>query len=508
MAEEQKVQEQEDKKQGLPNKVTVTDAGPCRKKVVIEIPAETIRKSTDEQYNELRRNSIVPGFRKGRAPRRLLEKRFGKEASEQIKLKLLAEASDSAIEENKLNILGEPDVDYEKIELGEDAPLKFEFEVEVRPEFELPALEGINVERPKLEITDEQEDSEIERICKWSGLWAPRKEDETIELDDQIIADVILKVEGVEEEQRHDNVEMYARPSGFVGPVPVDKLDELLIGAKAGEDKETSVDIPETFFREEYRGKKVDVKIEIRDVKYLKPAELNETFLNGLGVESEEKLRENVRQNLQARSERQIRIGMVEQVYKYMQDNTKLELPTNVVANYSANLLRRQYANLVSRGLPKEQIAERMDHLKAGSDQQAKEQLKIYFIMDKVAEKLKVEVTDEELNGQIAQLAVQQGQRPEAMRQQMERSGSLEQFRQQIRDEKCVDKILESAKIAEVEPKKSAKKSTKEKSKKTAKSGKSEDKNEKTAKKTAKKSSSDKTTKKPKKKTTKKETDK
>jgi FKBP-type peptidyl-prolyl cis-trans isomerase (trigger factor) len=76
----------------LKNTVTIEDIGPCKKKVSVEVPAEKIKKITDEQYSELGREAVVPGFRKGRAPRRLLEKRFGKEASEQIKLKILADA--------------------------------------------------------------------------------------------------------------------------------------------------------------------------------------------------------------------------------------------------------------------------------------------------------------------------------------------------------------------------------------------------------------------------------
>jgi len=119
------------------NIVTIEEAGPCKKKVSIEIPEEAIKSATDEQYNTLRKEALVPGFRKGRAPRRLLEKRFGKDTTEQIKLKLLADASES---------------------------LKFDFEVEVRPDFDLPQLEGIPVTRTKLEVSDEQIDREIERL--------------------------------------------------------------------------------------------------------------------------------------------------------------------------------------------------------------------------------------------------------------------------------------------------------------------------------------------------------
>ena len=94
-------QEQEEKK--LPdNVVTIEEVGPCKKKVAVEVPEETIKHTLDEQYNDLRREAVLPGFRKGRAPRRLLEKRFGKETSDQVKLKLLAEASDAALKDNDL----------------------------------------------------------------------------------------------------------------------------------------------------------------------------------------------------------------------------------------------------------------------------------------------------------------------------------------------------------------------------------------------------------------------
>ena len=194
MAEEQKQQST-----GPKNTVTIKQAGSCKKKVVVEIPEQTVKNAADEQYETLRKEAIIPGFRRGRAPRRLLEKRFGKETTEQIKLKLLADASDSAVKDSKLDVLRDPDIDFEKIELPASGPLKFDFEVEVRPEFDLPSLDGIPVNKTKLAVTDGQISKEIEQLQKWAGVWTPR-ETGKIELDDQIIADAILKVEGVEEE--------------------------------------------------------------------------------------------------------------------------------------------------------------------------------------------------------------------------------------------------------------------------------------------------------------------
>ena len=452
--------EEEQESTALKNTITIEEAGPCKKRVSVEIPEEAIKNSTDEQYETLRKEATVPGFRKGRAPRRLLEKRFGKETTEQIKLKLLADASDSAIKDNELDVLRDPDIDFEKIELPAAGPLKFDFEVEVRPDFDLPTLDGILVEKRKLEVTNEQISREIEQLQKYSGMWTSKESGE-IEPDDQIIADVVLKTEEVEEEEKLDNIEIFVRQNSFVGAIPVEKLDELLVGAKAGDTRQTTIDVPKTYFREEYRGKKVDIQIAIKEVKWLKPAGLDEDFLKRIGVEDESELKEKMRDTLQSRLERGVRAQMSQQIYRYLLDNTDFDLPVDVVAEHSTSLLQRQYSSLLMRGLDSEQIEEQMEQLRAGSEQQAKEQLKTFFIMDKISEELKIEVSEEEINGHIAQLAIQQGQRPERMREEMVRSGSLAQFRLQVREDKCIAKLLESAKITEVMPKKKTKKAKK-----------------------------------------------
>jgi trigger factor len=479
--EEQTAAEEESTKPK--NTVTIEEAGPCKKKVSIEIPEEAIKMATDEQYETLRKEALVPGFRKGRAPRRLLEKRFGKDTTEQVKLTLLSEASESALKDNKIDILGEPDIDFKKIEMPTEGPLKFDFEIEVRPEFELPELKGIPVTKTKLEVTDEQIDREIERVQRWSGVWTPRK-DGIVEPEDQIIADALIKAEGIEEEQKLDNIEIYVRQNGYVGEVPVEKLDELLTGAKAGETKQINTEVPKTYFREEYRGKKVDISIEIKDIKWLKPAELNQEFLTRLGVEDENELREKTQDNLHSRLEAQVLTEISEQVYEYLHDTTNLDLPLDIVAQQATSLLQRQYTNLMMRGLPREQLNEQLEQLQASSEDQAKKQLKTFFIMDKIAEKFDINVSDEEINGHIAQLAIQKGQRPEKMREDMERNGSLAQFTLEVRQNKCIEKLLETAKITEKKPDKKAKKAEKAAKKTAKKTAKKAEPKKKTAKKT------------------------
>jgi trigger factor len=432
------------------NTVTIEKAGPCRKKVIVEIPRETISKATDEQYETFRKEALVPGFRKGRAPRRLLEKRFGKEAGEQVKLKLLADSSDAAIKESKLDILREPEIDPEKIELPAEGPMKFDFEVEVRPEFELPSLEGIPVNKPKLEVTDSHVDREIEMLRKYAGTWTP-KETGSVEPEDQIVADVLLNIEG--QEQKLDNAEIQVRANGFIADVPVEKLDEILVGAKSGDVKTVEVTVPKTYFKEELRGKSVEIRMSIKDIKWLRPAELNQDFIAKCGVASEDELRKSLRERLQTRLQNQAKTEMAEQIYKYLLDKIDFELPVEVAADQAVSLLRRQYVNLMMQGLQREQIDQHIEQLKSSSEQQAQQQLKIFFIMDKISDKLGIQTTEEEINGRIAQLASQRKIRPERMKEEMQRDGSLDQFKLQVREQKCVAKLLESARITDVEPK-------------------------------------------------------
>jgi len=451
MAKKETPANQTETKEEIKNIVEISEAGPCKKKVSIEIPAEKITKALDEQYEQLRKDAIVPGFRKGRAPRRLLEKRYGRESAEQVKLKLMMDASEAALKDNNINAIGDPNIEHEKVELPEKGPMKFEFEIEVRPEFELPALEGIPVDKPKIEVNDEMIEKEITELRNRMGTYKPK--DGKIALEDQIVADVVLRPEGGEMEVIK-NTEIFVHERSFVGRVFVDGLDKVLVGAKAGDTKTTSTDVPATFYNETYRGKKVEVEIKISDVKKLEPAEMNEEFFKRIGIANIDELKKTLRERSEKNVERQQKEVMRQEVRDYLNEQVDFDLPMDVVADQSRNILQRQYTRMLLQGTKADEIAKQMEELKASSDQQAQQQLKAFFVMDAVAKKLNIEATEEEINGYIAQAAMYRQMRPEKLREQMARDGSLAEAAMEIRELKCIDKILETAKISEADPKK------------------------------------------------------
>ncbi|MBW8017766.1 MAG: trigger factor [Planctomycetes bacterium] len=493
MADEKQEDVKEETKEEIKDIVTIEDCGPCKKKVSIEILEEKIAETIKGDYDELRKEAVVPGFRKGRAPLRLLEKKFGEELSKQVKIKLLADASDAAVKDNELNMMGDPDIDYENIDLPESGSLKFEFEVEVRPEFDLPEMEGIAVDKPKITFGDEEIDEAVMSMRKRSGIMEPK--DGAVEVEDQVIANVVMDIEDVEEDEKRENIEISVVENGNVAGIPVENLCDLLVGAKSGDKKTTNVEVASTFYNEQYRGKKIAIEIDVKDVKHLVPAELDEAFFERLGVDDEDELRDRITESMEQQADRDARTNMSQQIQQYLVDNTTFDLPESIIAEHSSRVLQREYTNMLIQGRQREEIEQQMGQLRASSEDQAKEQLKQFFIMAKVADKFEVEVTEEEINGHIAQVAAYRGKRPEKMREELSKDGSLAQFSLQIREEKCIDKILESATITEIDQvkekpaakKKTAKKTAKKKAAPKAEKAPEKPAAKKTSKKTAKK---------------------
>jgi trigger factor len=481
--------------------VSVDDCGPWKKKISVDISREQIDKELDKQYGELRYTAQIPGFRKGRAPRRLIEKRYGEDIGDQTKLRLLAQAFEQIEEGQEFEVLGEPDFDPEKIELPKEGDFHFEYEVEVKPEFELPNLEGVRIEKPLFEVTEERVEEALDQLLKRQG----RIEDITdagTEETDVITAEVTMKAEGVEEPVQEET-RLFVRAKNLL-QVPIEEDENWLVGVKIGDTKTCSATVPEDFGREDFRGKEAEFEIRVKGIRRLIPAELNEEFFGQLGVSDEQELKKHLEENLEQQADREVRNQMSQQVYRFLDEAIGFELPVGVATRNADRALQQQYFRLLQQGVPQEQITQNLDQLRASSTAESQRQLKMSFILAKASEELGIEVSDGEVNAVVAQAAAQSGRRPERMREEMQREGRLEQVKDQLRDEKAVDRILEMAEVVDApikeEPaaEEKPKKRTARKKKTTKKSGAKKDESseakseettdKKTKKKTAKKS--------------------
>ena len=433
--------------------VEMKDTGPWKKMVTITIPRVQVDKSLDEQYKELRGTALVPGFRKGRAPRRLIEKRFGDEVDDQVKLRLLAQAFEQMEKDYDFEVLGEPDFDPEDVELPHEGDLKVVYEIEVKPEFELPSLEGVRIEKPVYETTPERIEEAVDQLRRRAGH-VDDVSDQPAQEGDWITGDITMMVAGVEGQEGQELKEdaaVHVGPTAVMG-VWIEDLSKVLVGCKAGQEKSFEGTVPDTHEKEAYHGKKASFTLKVKGLRRLVLAELDEAFFASFGVDSQEDLRREIAEDLERRADREVRQLMAEQVYRYLDTSVTFDLPAGVAARHAHRYLARRYYELLQQGVPNEQIEENLEKLKAASSEEAHQQLKMSFVMEKIADTLDISVGEPEVNGVIARIAMRYGRRPERVRDEMAKEGRLESLREQIRDEHAVDKVLEMADIVDAPP--------------------------------------------------------
>lgn len=431
--------------------IQIEDAGPATKKVKVEIPADRIKGKLAEQYKELRSQAAIPGFRVGHAPAKLIEKRFAADVKDQVRRSLISESYEQAVEKNSLNVIGEPQFDNpESIELKDDQSLTYSFEIEVQPDITLPLLTGLKVKKPKIDIKDENIDQAMNNLREQQGALVP-VENRGAEEKDFITADVHIKDGDKVVTHQHD-APLVVRP-GRVGGINVEDLDKQLTGVKAGETKNITAKAADSHPEESIRGKDVTIEIKVKDIKKLELAEVNEAFLEDLGFKEEKELREALKEQMVQRIEYDVQQSMREQINRYLLENVTIDLPTKLSDRQTDRIVQRRTMDLLMRGLPEDKVADVVEKLREGAKDEAARELKLFFILQKIAQQENVDIDEAELNGRVALLAAQRGQRPEKMKQEMAKDGSLSNLYVQMREQKAVDKILETALVEEVEVK-------------------------------------------------------
>ena len=275
--------------------VDIADNGPCKKHVRVKVPRNDIDHFVNETVKGMVDKAAVPGFRAGRVPRKLVVKRFKKEVSDDVKQRLLLLSLEQLAEDNNLDAINEPDLDITTLTLPDDGDFEYEFDVEVRPQFDLPVYTGLKLKRPVRQVSDSDVDSQIKKYLAQFGQLVPHEG--AAEDGDYLTVNVKFSRDGVFLGQVNEQV-IRVRPVLRFQDAEVQKFDELMIGVKAGETRQSATTVSMEASKLELRGEAVQVQFDVLDVKRMRLPELNGEFLQELGVESEAKLRENVRKVL------------------------------------------------------------------------------------------------------------------------------------------------------------------------------------------------------------------
>jgi len=442
---------EEQKKQKLELGVKVSSPSACQRHLTVTIPRTDIDRYFDQALNDLVPKAAVRGFRAGRAPRKLVQAQFKEDLKDRVKGALLMDSVTQVTEEQKFAAISEPQFDVEAIEVPDEGPMSFEFNIEVRPEFDLPQWKGLKLERPKHEINEPDVSRHLAELLRSNSDLVPIEE--PAQLGDYVIAKLtVMKGDQVvSEEPEH---EIVVRPVATFPDGRIENFDKLMVGAKAGDVKTAAVTIGDDSPNEALRGEKVELKIEVLDVKRLELQDITPELLAKIGdgsIADEAALREVARKNL----ERQLRYHQSQrirqQITALLTAAANWELPPDLLKRQSRRELDRAVLELRSAGFSDEAIREHANELRQSTAQNTSKALKEHFILERIAEEEKISAEPKDYDMEVAMIAAQRGESPRRVRAQLEKSGKMDVLHNQVVERKVITAITEAAEFKDVD---------------------------------------------------------
>jgi trigger factor len=401
---------------------------------------------------EFQREASLPGFRPGRAPRDMVLRKYEKDIQSEVKKKLISDSYRKAVEEQKLEVLGYPDI--EEIQFSRGQPLQFAATIETAPEFELPDYKGLPVKREARTVTD----ADIERAL--DALREPQvtftTADRPIQTGDVAVINYTGASEGKPLAEIAPAASRLAEQKNFWVDVPstsfIPGFAEQLVGAKAGDHRTVKIEFPANFMTPELAGRKAGYEVDVVEVKTKVLPPLDEAFAKTYGAESLEKLREGIRRDLENELTFKQNKSVRNQLVGALLQRVNFELPATAVAQETRNVVYDLVRENQKRGLSREVIEQQKDQIYSAAADGAKGRLKTGFLLQKIAEKEDIKVAQEEIANRVAHLAgMYQIPADKFLKDLQKRNGLIEIF-DQLQNEKVLDLLQQNAKFEDVPP--------------------------------------------------------
>jgi len=436
--------------------VQVVDAGPACKRITVTVPAAAVDARLESGFGNLQGEAQLPGFRKGKAPKQLLQKRFGESLLQETTQQLLSEHFSKAIEDNKLRPIGEPTFPEgaKAPQLTRGQPFIFTLEVEVAPEFTLPNTDGIAVQKPIFEISDEHVHAEIRRQGYRFGT--PERITGPFQPLDRMLT--TAKAWKNDEKEPFFNMEkalvvvpdVVDEGKGALLGLLVEDLGKHLEGHKVGDVIEITTKAAANHEREDLRGATIQFELRFDDADRITPLDAK-TLAERMGLDTEENLRGQVRLMLERKRDGEQRSAEREQVSRFLLDAVDFPLPERMSQGQMTRNLEMARMDMLQRGVEPEQAETRLAEIRHETDANTKRRLKLFFMLTRIAEEQSIQVSEAEVNGRIAAIAAQRGVAPAQVRQDLEKAGRINELALSIREQKVLDRILEKAVFTDVD---------------------------------------------------------
>lgn len=428
--------------------VAIDKRSACERHITVKIAHEDIDRYFDKEFKELMPQAQVPGFRPGRAPRKLVENRFRKEVGAKVKTSLLMDSLEQISREQELSAISEPELDVEAVELPAEGPLTFEFDLEVRPEFDMPKWKGMVLEKPTREITAADIDYALQAVLEGRGRLVPF--DGAAEAGDFVTCNLTFR-HGEETLATAKEETIRIRPTLSFRDGTLAEFDRLVLGVRAGETREGSAKVSDNAAQESLCGQQVTVVFEVLEVKRLEPAQLSPELLEELGhFELEADLRDTIKDTLARRLQYEQRRRARDQIGAALTVAATWDLPPKLLDRQSRRELQRAVLELQRSGFSEEEIRAHENQVRQHSRASTAHALKEHFILERIAEEEKIDVVESDYDEEIELIAAQTRESSRRIRARLEKSGSMDVLRNQIVERKVMDRILEHAEFKEV----------------------------------------------------------
>ncbi len=436
-------------KQRLDLSVDVRETSACERHVVVTIPRADIDRYFGLKFDELVPQAEVPGFRAGKAPRKLVESRFRPHVKDQVKGALLLDSLAQITDDQIFSAISEPDFDFELIEVPDQGPMTFEFNIEVRPEFELPQWRGLKIKQTEQEITPDLVESTIQRMLRKSRDLVPV--DEPASVGDFVVCNIRSSA-GDRELANGQELLVEIQDELVFADGTIKDFGKLMAGAAAGDKRSASVRISSDDAPDELRDKDVTVDFEILDVKRHDRTELG-ALVSAVGAENEAGLREAISARLKSQNRYRNHQEVREQITRTLTQSANWQLPQPLLRRQSRRELERAVMELRSSGFSESEIAMQENLLRQNVLRRTEALLKEHFILERIAEAENIDASDADVDQEIAAIAVQHEDSPRRVRARLERNGQMDALRNMIVEKKVISLIESHADISVVKEK-------------------------------------------------------
>lgn len=427
--------------------ITIEDISPVEKRVAFEVPWGDVAPRLEKAYTQLRRDVQLKGFRPGKVPRELIEKMYKQQVESDVAREVVELSITQAIQENQLEPVAAPTVD--KLELKAGQPLKFSARVEVRSQVTPKDYTGIELKRRPVKVTDEDVDQALEGYRRQLTQFKP-VEGRTVTADtDLLSADVSGRIGDHKVKKNTVVIDLGEENAGGV-PGLAARLRGVPIG---GEPITVKYTVPEDTAVKSLAGQEVNLTVAIKEARERQQPALDDEMAKDTGeADTLAELKQKIRDRLAETDKQRIRRELINQLAKELVKRNAFPVARALIDRHAEAIVYRARQQLAMAGMNLEDSGIDLERMKGEFRGEAEQEARASILIQAVAEREGIQVTDADVQKRIAELAAARQENAKKLRAELERAGRLGSVRLQLLEEKALDWLLAQAKITDEDP--------------------------------------------------------